>query len=190
MTPEPAALVEQVHGNLRNLGVEALDVVNLRVGEAFSANEDSIAAGFTALADLQKQGLIRHIGLSNVTRAQIEEARALGEVACVQNHYNLLHRTDDALIDWLAEGGIAYVPYFPLGGFSPLQSAALDSLAAQTGVSAMQLALAWLLHRAPNILLIPGTSSRQHLRENLAAAHLALSEDVLIELDAIGHSPA
>lgn len=188
MTPEPAALIEQVLGNLRNLGIDMIDVVNLRVGEAFSTNDESIAAQFTALADLQQQGLIGHIGLSNVTRVQIAEARTLGEVACVQNHFNLIHRTDDALIDWLAQEGIAYVPYFPLGGFSPLQSAALDTLAEQTGVSAMQLALAWLLHRAPNVLLIPGTSSRLHLRENLAAAQLVLSHDTLMQLDEIGRA--
>jgi pyridoxine 4-dehydrogenase len=186
MTPEPAALVEQVHGNLRNLGVEALDVVNLRIGNAFSTDETSLAERFTALADLQRQGLIRHIGLSNVTAAQIAEARALGEVACVQNAYNLINRTDDALIDALAADGIPYVPFFPLGGFSPLQSTALDALAARLGATAMQLALAWLLHRAPNVLLIPGTSSRLHLRQNLAAADLTLTNDVLAELDGIG----
>ncbi len=185
MTPEPAALIEQVHGNLRNLGVAAVDFVNLRVGEAFSTNEDSIAERFAALAALQKEGLIGHIGLSNVTRKQIDEARAIGEVACVQNHYNLIHRTDDALIDWLAQEGIAFVPYFPLGGFSPLQSEALDGIAARIGVTAMQLALAWLLHRAPNVLLIPGTSSRTHLRQNLAAADVVLADDVLAEMNAI-----
>jgi pyridoxine 4-dehydrogenase len=185
MTPEPEALVEQVHGNLRNLGIEAVDLVNLRVGEAFSTNEDSIAERFAALAALQQQGLIGHIGLSNVTRKQIDEARAIGEVACVQNQYNLIHRTDDALIDWLAQEGIAFVPYFPLGGFSPLQSAALDAVAARLGVTPMQLALAWLLRRAPNILLIPGTSSRAHLRENLAAADIVLSDEILAELNAI-----
>jgi aryl-alcohol dehydrogenase-like predicted oxidoreductase len=189
MTPEPAALVEQVHGNLRNLGVEALDVVNLRIGHAFGPDETSLAERFAALADLQHQGLIRHIGLSNVTAAQIAEARAIGEIVCVQNAYNLTHRADDALIDALAADGIAYVPFFPLGGFSPLQSDALDALAARLGVSAMQLALAWLLQRAPNVLLIPGTSSRTHLRENLAAAELALPADVLAQLDAIGRAP-
>jgi len=188
MTPEPAALVEQVHGNLRNLGVEALDVVNLRIGHAFGPDETSLAERFGALADLQKQGLIRHIGLSNVTVAQIAEARAIGEVVCVQNAYNIVNRTDDALIDALGADGIAYVPFFPLGGFSPLQSGALDALAAELGVSAMQLALAWLLYRAPNVLLIPGTSSRLHLRQNLAAAQLAMSEDTLARLDAIGRT--
>ena len=186
MTPEPAALVEQVHGNLRNLGLEALDVVNLRIGHPFGPDETSLAERFGALQDLQRQGLIRHIGLSNVTAAQIAEARAIGEVACVQNAYNLVQRGDDALIDALAADGIPYVPFFPLGGFSPLQSAALDALAAKHDVSPMQLALAWLLHRAPNILLIPGTSSRVHLRENLAAARMTLAEDDMAALDAIG----
>ncbi len=186
MTPEPAALVEQVHGNLRNLGVEALDVVNLRIGHPFGPDETSLAERFGALRDLQQQGLVRHIGLSNVTPAQIAEARAIGAVACVQNAYNLVQRSDDALIDALAADGIPYVPFFPLGGFSPLQSASLDTLAARFGASPMQLALAWLLHRAPNVLLIPGTSSRAHLRENLAAAHIVLSADDMAALDAIG----
>jgi len=186
MTPEPAALVEQVHGNLRNLGVEALDVVNLRIGHAFGPDETSLAERFGALADLQGQGLIRHIGLSNVTATQIAEARAIGEVVCVQNAYNLINRTDDALIDGLAADGIAYVPFFPLGGFSPLQSEALDALAAELGVGAMPLALAWLLHRAPNVLLIPGTSSRAHLRQNLAAAQIVLGAGTLAALEEIG----
>lgn len=186
MTPEPAALVEQVHGNLCNLGVEALDVVNLRIGHPFGPDDTSLAERFGALQDLRRQGLIRHIGLSNVTATQIAEARAVGEVACVQNAYNLVQRTDDPLIDALAADGIPYVPFFPLGGFSPLQSASLDALAAQHGVTPMQLALAWLLHRAPNILLIPGTSSRAHLRENLAAANIALSPGDMAALDAIG----
>lgn len=186
MTPEPAALVEQVHGNLRNLGAAALDVVNLRIGLPFGPDDTSLAERFGTLQDLQRQGLIRHIGLSNVTATQIAEARAIGDVACVQNAYNLVQRTDDALIDALAADGIPYVPFFPLGGFSPLQSAALDALAAKHGVTSMQLALAWLLHRSPNILLIPGTSSRVHLRENLAAANIALSPDDMAALDAIG----
>lgn len=186
MTPEPAALVEQVHGNLRNLGAEALDVVNLRIGLPFGPDDTSLAERFGTLQDLQRQGLIRHIGLSNVTATQIAEARAIGDLACVQNAYNLVQRTDDALIDALAADGIPYVPFFPLGGFSPLQSAALDALAAKHGVTSMQLALAWLLHRSPNILLIPGTSSRVHLRENLAAANIALSPDDMAALDAIG----
>ncbi|OYU33361.1 MAG: oxidoreductase [Novosphingobium sp. PASSN1] len=185
MTPEPAALVEQVYGNLRNLGVEALDVVNLRIGHAFSTDETSLAERFGALRDLQQQGKIRHIGLSNVTAAQIAEARAIGEVACVQNAYNIVQRADDALIDALSADGIPYVPFFPLGGFSPLQSAALDGHAASLGASPMQLALAWLLHRAPNVLLIPGTSSRAHLRENLAAARIMLSPKDMAALDAI-----
>ncbi|MBU6396442.1 MAG: oxidoreductase [Sphingomonadales bacterium] len=190
MTPEPAVLVEQVHGNLRNLGVEALDVVNLRIGHPFGPDDTSLAERFGALQDLQRQGLIRHFGLSNVTAAQIAEARAIGEVACVQNAYNLVQRTDDALIDALAADGLPYVPFFPLGGFSPLQSAALDALAAKHGVTSMQLALAWLLHRAPNILLIPGTSSRAHLRENLAAARIALSPEDMAALGAIAASGA
>jgi len=190
MTPEPAALVEQVHGNLRNLGVEALDVVNLRIGHPFGPDDTSLAERFGALMDLQREGKIRHIGLSNVTAAQIAEARAIGEVACVQNAYNLVQRGDDDLIDALAADGIPYVPFFPLGGFSPLQSAALDALAAQRGVSPMQLALAWLLHRAPNVLLIPGTSSRAHLRENLAAAAIALTPEELAALGAIGAASA
>lgn len=189
MTPEPAALVEQVHGNLRNLGVEALDVVNLRIGHNFGPDDTSLAERFGALVDLQQQGLIRHIGLSNVTAAQIKEARAIGEVVCVQNAYNLINRNDDALIDALAADGIAYVPFFPLGGFAPIQSGALDALAAEMEVSAMQLALAWLLQRAPNMLLIPGTSSRSHLRQNLAAGQLMLGEDTLSRLDAIGRTP-
>ncbi len=186
MTPEPSALVEQVHGNLRNLGLETLDVVNLRIGHAFGPDDTSLAERFGALRDLQQQGKIRHIGLSNVTAAQIAEARAIGEVACVQNAYNLVQRSDDALIDMLGADGIPYVPFFPLGGFSPLQSEALNALAARLGVSAMQLALAWLLHRAPNILLIPGTSSRVHLRENLAATDIALCAEDMAALDAIG----
>ena len=190
MTPEPAALVEQVHGNLRNLGVEALDVVNLRIGHPFGPDETSLAERFSALVDLQRQGLIRHVGLSNVTAIQVAEARAIGEVVCVQNAYNLINRADDGLIDALAADGIAYVPFFPLGGFSPLQSDALDTLAAEHGFSAQQLALAWLLHRAPNVLLIPGTSSRAHLRQNLAAAPIVLGADTLAKLDAIGSAPA
>jgi aryl-alcohol dehydrogenase-like predicted oxidoreductase len=170
--------------------VEALDVVNMRIGHAFSTDETSLAERFGALMELKQQGKIRHIGLSNVTAAQIAEARAMGEVACVQNAYNIVRRSDDALIDALAADGIPYVPFFPLGGFSPLQSAALDAHAARLGASPMQLALAWLLHRAPNVLLIPGTSSRAHLRENLAAARIALSADDMAALDAIGAASA
>jgi pyridoxine 4-dehydrogenase len=183
----PADLARAVHDNLRNLAVEALDVVNLRImGRVHEPSEASIEAPFTALADLQRQGLIRHLGLSNATSAQVAEARRIAEVVCVQNHYNLVHRADDALIDELAELGIAYVPFFPLGGFTPLQSSSLSNVAARLGATPFQVALAWLLHRAPNILLIPGTSSLGHLRENLGAAEIVLPEGVLAELDAIG----
>jgi aryl-alcohol dehydrogenase-like predicted oxidoreductase len=180
----PEALTEAVHDNLRNLGLEALDVVNLRVmGEVHRPSEGSLADRFAVLIDLQQQGLIRHLGVSNVTAAQIAEARAMTEVVCVQNHYNLVHRDDDALIDDLAAAGVAYVPYFPLGGFTPLQSATLAEVAAALGAPALQVALAWLLHRSPNILLIPGTGSLAHLRENLAAAGLALPPDALAKLN-------
>jgi len=183
----PAELTRAVHDNLRNLGVEALDVVNLRVtGAIHEPSEASIAERFAALAELQRQGLIRHLGLSNVTSAQVAEALGIAKVVCVQNLYNLVHRADDALVDELQAKGIAYVPFFPLGGFSPLQSEALSAVAASLGATPMQVALAWLLHRAPNILLIPGTSSLGHLRENLAAAELALAKDVLAQLNAIG----
>ncbi|MEO7692120.1 MAG: aldo/keto reductase family oxidoreductase [Sphingomonas sp.] len=179
-------LTSAVHGNLRNLGVEALDVVNLRVGGIHGPSEGLIAEQFGTLAELQQHGLIRHLGVSNVTPGQVAEARGIAEVVCVQNHYNLVHRDDDALIDQLAGQGIAYVPFFPLGGLTPLQSSTLSDVAAQVSATPMQVALAWLLHRAPNILLIPGTSSVTHLRENLAAAELALSADILAELNAIG----
>ncbi|MEO6216426.1 MAG: aldo/keto reductase family oxidoreductase [Sphingomonas sp.] len=182
----PADLTSAVHDNLRNLGVDALDVVNLRVGDVHGPSEGSIAEQFGTLAELRRQGLIRHLGVSNVTPAQVTEARGIAEVVCVQNHYNLAHRDDDALIDELAGQGIAYVPFFPLGGFTPLQSSTLSDVAARVGATPMQVALAWLLHRAPNILLIPGTSSVSHLQENLAAAELALSAEVLAELDAVG----
>ncbi len=182
----PDELVAAVHDNRRNLGVETLDVVNLRVGGVERPDEGSIAPQFAALADLQRQGVIRHLGVSNVTAAQIDEARAIADIVCVQNHYNLVHRADDALIDDLAAKGIAYVPFFPLGGFTPLQSSSLSDVAARLGATPMQVALAWLLQRAPNILLIPGTSSPAHLRENLAAADLVLSDDVVAELDIIG----
>jgi pyridoxine 4-dehydrogenase len=183
----PADLARAVHDNLRNLGVEVLDVVNLRImGSGHGPSEGSIEEPFTALAELQKQGVIRHLGLSNVTSAQIAQARGIAEVVCVQNLYNLVHRTDDALIDELAEMGIAYVPFFPLGGFTPLQSSTLSEVAAELGATPMQVALAWLLHRAPNVLLIPGTSSLDHLRENLGAAELKLSDEVLARLDVIG----
>jgi pyridoxine 4-dehydrogenase len=183
----PAELTSAVHDNLRRLGVGALDVVNFRV-MGFGLSEGSIEPQFTALAELQRQGLIRHLGVSNATSAQVAEARAIAPVVCVQNHYNLVHRGDDALIDELAGLGIAYVPFFPLGGFAPIQSQALADLAAELGATPMQLALAWLLRRASNILLIPGTSSVAHLRENLAAAALALAPEAVARLDAIGRS--
>lgn len=183
----PAELVSAVHDNLRNLGVDVLDAVNLRVmGNVHAPTEGSIEPQFTALAELQQRGLIRHLGLSNATLNQVHEARGIAEVVCVQNHYNLVHRADDALIDALAGLGIAYVPFFPLGGFSPLQSDALSAVARRVDATPMQVALAWLLARSPNILLIPGTSSLGHLRENLAAASLALDAAVKEELDAIG----
>ncbi len=183
----PAELKQAVHDNLRNLGVDALDVVNMRAfGSGHGVGEGSIEEQFTALAELQQQGLIRHLGVSNVTVAQLEEARAIAPVGCVQNHYNLAHREDDALIDHLTGQDIAYVPFFPLGGFTPLQSSTLSSVATQLGATPMQVALAWLLHRAPNILLIPGTSSVHHLRENLAAADLVLPPETLQDLDSIG----
>ena len=184
----PEELVSAVHDNLRNLGLEALDVVNLRVmGEGtHGPSEGSVEATFTVLADLQKQGLIRHLGLSNVTSKQVAEARAMAPVVCVQNLYNLAHRADDSLVDELAALHIAYVPFFPLGGFSPLQSSTLSEVATEVGATPMQVALAWLLDRSPNILLIPGTGSLGHLRENLAAADLKLPDPVLRRLDTIG----
>jgi pyridoxine 4-dehydrogenase len=183
----PAELTSAVHDNLRNLSLDALNVVNLRVmGSIHEPSEGSIADRFTVLADLQRQGLVRHLGLSNVTSAQVAEARGIAEVVCVQNQYNLVQRDDDALIDELAELGIAYVPFFPLGGFTPLQSSALSEVAAELDATPMQVALAWLLQRAPNILLIPGTSSVAHLRENLKAAKLTFSDQILARLNAIG----
>jgi len=183
----PAELTRAVHDNLRNLGVDALDVVNLRVmGDVHAPTEGSIAEQFTALAELQRQGLIRHLGLSNVTSPQVAEAQGIAPVVCVQNHYNLVHRQDDLLIDELGRKGIAYVPFFPLGGFTPLQSETLSTVARRLGATPMQVALAWLLARAPNILLIPGTSSLQHLRENLASAGLVLTNDTFFELKTIG----
>ena len=188
---KPGELVSQIHDNLRTLGASSLDVVNLRLfdsGGGHGPSEESIAERFAALAGLQKQGLIRHLGLSNATRAQVEEARSIAPVVCVQNHYNLAHREDDALIDHLAAQNIAYVPFFPLGGFSPLQSDALSSVATRLGATPMQIALAWLLQRAPNILLIPGTSSVEHLRENLAVAQISLSHEFVAELNIIGQT--
>ncbi|MER9522050.1 aldo/keto reductase family oxidoreductase [Mesorhizobium sp. M0292] len=179
-------LEQAVHDNLRNLGLEVLDVVNLRIMfGVMGPAEGSIGAQLTALAELQRKGLVRHIGLSNVTPAQVEEGRGIAEIVCVQNQYNLAHRDDDGLIDELARAGIAYTPFFPLGGFSPLQSSTLSDVAARLGATPLQVALAWLLRRSPNILLIPGTSSVGHLRENLAAADLELSADVLRELDGV-----
>ncbi|MGO6846839.1 aldo/keto reductase family oxidoreductase [Rhizobium ruizarguesonis] len=177
-------LTEAVHDNLRNLGLDVLDVVNLRVMfDVHGPAEGSIEAPLTVLADLQRQGLVRHVGLSNVTSKQITEGRGITEIVCVQNQYNLAHRADDALIDDLARDGIAYVPFFPLGGFSPLQSSTLSDVAARLNATPMQVALAWLLRRAENILLIPGTSSVGHLRENLAAAGLVLPDDAVSELN-------
>lgn len=182
----PKELEQAVHDNLRNLGLEVLDVVNLRIMfGVMGPAEGSIEAQLTALAELQRKGLVRHIGLSNVTPAQVEEGRGIAEIVCVQNQYNLAHRDDDGLIDELARDGIAYTPFFPLGGFSPLQSSTLSDVAARLGATPLQVALAWLLKRSPNILLIPGTSSVGHLRENLAAAELELSVDVLSELDGV-----
>jgi len=179
-------LTQAVHDNLRNLGLDVLEVVNLRsMFNAHHPAEGSLEAPLTVLADLQRQGLVRHIGLSNVTPTQIAEGRRICEIVCVQNLYNVAHRDDDALIDDLANDGIAYVPFFPLGGFQPLQSSVLSDVAARLGATPMQVALAWLLRRAPNILLIPGTSSVAHLRENLAAAALALPEDAMAALNAI-----
>ncbi len=183
----PKDLTAGVHDNLRNLGLDALDIVNYRaMGAIHGAAEGSIAEQVNVLADLKRQGLIRHIGLSNVTTTQVAEAQAITDIVCVQNNYNLANRGDDALIDDLARQGIAYVPFFPLGGFTPLQSSSLSSAADRLGAKPMQVALAWLLHRSPNILLIPGTSSIAHLRENLAAAQLSLSPETLGKLYGIG----
>ncbi len=183
----PAELTSAVHDNLRNLGVDVLDVVNLRVmGRVDAPTEGSIEPQFAALAELQQRGLIRHLGLSNVTAAQVAEAQHIAEVVCVQNHYNLVHREDDALIELLGAQGIAYVPFFPLGGFTPLQSDRLAEVAGRLGATQMQVALAWLHARARNILLIPGTASLAHLRENLAAVDLRLEPAVMAELDAVG----
>ena len=181
----PADLTRAVHDNLRNLRVDVLDVVNLRVGGIDEPIESSIEEQFATLAELQRQGLIRQLGLSNVTSGQLEQASGMAKVVCVQNHYNLVHRDDDALIDELAVSGVAYVPFFPLGGLTPLQSSTLSEVATRLDATPMQVALAWLLHRAPNILLIPGTSSIAHLHENLAAAELALTDTILAELNAI-----
>jgi pyridoxine 4-dehydrogenase len=178
-------LIDAVHDNLRNLGLDKLDVVNLRVGGMASPSDESIEEPFTVLAELKDQGLIRHLGLSNASPRQLLETQKISEVVCVQNLYNIVHREDDHFIDELARQGIAYVPFFPLGGFTPLQSAALDRAAASSKATPMQVALAWLLQRAPNIVLIPGTSSVKHLRENLNAATLQLPPEALADLDSI-----
>jgi pyridoxine 4-dehydrogenase len=183
----PEELTRAVHDNLRNLGRDVLDVVNLRfMFDPEGPAEGPIEEPLTVLAELQRQGLVRHIGLSNVTPAQVAAGRKIAQIVCVQNHYNVAHRNDDALIDSLARDGIAFVPFFPLGGFTPLQSATLNEVARSLGVPPMRVALAWLLRRSPNILLIPGTSSRAHLRDNLAAAELQLPEEAIAALDGIG----
>ncbi len=179
-------LVGAVHDNLRNLGLDRLDVVNLRVGGITEPGQESIEEPLTALAELKRKGLIRRIGLSNITPTQLAEARTITEIVCVQNFYNVAHRSDDAFIDDLAAQGIPYVPFFPLGGFTPLQSSALDAAAAALEATPMQVALAWLLQRSPNILLIPGTSSLEHLRENLQSSMLQIPSEVIADLDAIG----
>ncbi|WSA13186.1 aldo/keto reductase family oxidoreductase [Streptosporangium subroseum] len=183
---EPEQLRRAVHENLENLGLEVLDLVNLRIGNAEGPQPGSLAEPFETLVELQRQGLIRHLGVSTATAEQVAEAQAIAPIVCVQNLYNLAYRQDDELIDRLAEQGIAYVPYFPLGGFSPLQSSALSTVAARLDAPPMSVALAWLLQRSPNILLIPGTSSTAHLRENIAGAGLSLSDEDLAELDKIG----
>jgi len=180
------ALRQAVHDNLRNLGLDVLEVVNFRsMLDVFGPAEGSLEEQVTALAELREEGLIKHVGLSNVTMKQVEDAQRIVPIACVQNMYNLVHRNDDAMIDALARDGIPYVPFFPLGGFSPLQSDALSAVAAELEATPMQVAIAWLLQRSPNILLIPGTSSSAHLRENLKAADLVLSSDVLAKLEGI-----
>jgi aryl-alcohol dehydrogenase-like predicted oxidoreductase len=182
----PDELKAGVHDNLRNLGLDALDIVNYRVmGSGHGPQEGSVAAQVTALAELRREGLIRHVGISNATAAQVAEARTITDIVCVQNNYNLVQRADDPLVDELARENIAYVPFFPLGGFTPLQSSTLSSVAQRLGATPMQVALAWLLQRSPNVLLIPGTSSLAHLRENLAAGALALPAEALAELDGI-----
>ena len=187
----PEDLTRAVHDNLRNLGLDVLEVVNLRfMFDIHGPAEGPIEGPLTTLAELQRQGLVRHIGLSNVTPTQVADGRRIAEIVCVQNQYNVAHRDDDALIDALAEAGTAYVPFFPLGGFSPLQSSVLNEVAAQLGATPMQTALAWLLRRSPNILLIPGTSSRAHLSENLAVADLVLPDEALTRLDGIGSNVA
>jgi len=182
----PQELIDAVHDNLRNLGLDALDVVNLRMGGFAEPVEGTIAPQMETLAELQRQGLIKHIGVSTVSATQIKEAQGIAPVVCVQNLYNVAQRGDDALVSDLAQQGIAYVPYFPLGGFTPLQSGVLDDVAKEMGKTPMQVALAWLLHRSPNVLLIPGTGSVGHLRENLSAAEIVLPVEVIATLDAVG----
>ncbi|MFE3740781.1 aldo/keto reductase family oxidoreductase [Streptomyces sp. NPDC059134] len=183
----PEDLRKQVHENLASLGVETLDLVNMRMGDAQGPQHGSITEAFATLVGLQREGLIRHLGVSNVTAEQVAEARSIAPIVCVQNMYNLAHRHDDALVDHLAADGIAYVPFFPLGGFTPLQSEALSQVANRRGATPMSVALAWLMRRSPNILLIPGTSSIAHLRENITGAGLSLSDADVAELDSIGH---
>lgn len=183
---DPESLRRQVHENLESLAVDALDLVNMRMGDATGPQPGSITEAFETLADLQQQGLIKHLGVSNVTAAQVADARKIAQVVCVQNMYNLAYRNDDELIDQLAADGIAYVPFFPLGGFTPLQADALSSVAARLDATPMSVALAWLVQRSENILLIPGTSQVAHLRENIAGAALRLSDDDVTELDSIG----
>ena len=189
MDTSPEFLKQSVHDNLRNLGLDVLPIVNLRVGGVSAPNEASIAEPLTALAELQHQGLIQNLGLSNVSQKQFDEARPIAKIVCVQNHYNVAHREDDGFIDRLNEEGVAYVPYFPLGGFTPLQSSTLDDAASSLHTTPMVVALAWLLERSPNMLLIPGTSSVAHLRENLSAGSLRLPKDILGKLNEIGHAP-
>jgi pyridoxine 4-dehydrogenase len=183
----PEDLRKQVHENLQSLGVETLDLVNMRMGDAEGTKPGSLAEAFETLVELQREGLIRHLGVSNVTTEQVAEARGIAPIVCVQNMYNLAHRHDDDLINRLAADGIAYVPFFPLGGFTPLQSDALSGVAARLGATPMSVALAWLLRRSPNILLIPGTSSTAHLRENIVGAGLSLSDEDVADLESIGH---
>jgi pyridoxine 4-dehydrogenase len=182
-------LIDAVHDNLRNLGLDALDVVNLRVGAVMGPAEGSIEEPLAALVELKRQGLVRHLGLSNITPGQLAEAQAMTEIVCVQNLYNVAQRHDDAFIDDLRQKGVAYAPFFPLGGFTPLQSSALDAAAADLQATPMQVALAWLLQRSPNIVLIPGTSSLEHLRENLRAATIQLPAEIVARLDLIGGNP-
>jgi aryl-alcohol dehydrogenase-like predicted oxidoreductase len=190
MDRSAAFLRQSVEDNLRNLGLDTLAVVNLRLGGFATPDDTSLAEPLTALAELQAEGLIQHIGLSTVSAKQLDEARSIARIVCIQNFYNVAHREDDAFIDSLNADGLAYVPYFPLGGFTPLQSSELDEVAAELQVTPMAVAQAWLLHRSPNILLIPGTSSVAHLRENLAAASLQLPPEILQKLDAIGSTPS